>query len=176
MTYYVNSTEMPLSSKLQLEKSIPLLKKKYLYAADFAKADLKQLFAPQKFEKAFQLEAICFDHLLLLNEGNMKFTATALPYETQFSQLRSVVKIDNGTQPQWLTMGNFYANNVEIGRQDADFGNLLSYEKGKGLKISASTIPTITGQVRNAKPIMINNQKAYILARNNETVIVLGKN
>ncbi len=176
MTYYVNGTEMPLSSKLQLEKSIPLLKKKYLYAADFAKADLKQLFAPQKFEKAYQVEANCFDHQLLLNEGNMKFTATALPYETQFSQLKSVVKIDNGVQPQWLTMGNFYANNVEIGRQDADFGNLLSYEKGKGLKMSSSAIPPITGQVRNAKSVMINNQKAYILARNNETVIVLGKN
>lgn len=175
LTYYVNGTEMPLASKLQLEKSIPLLRKKYLYAADFAKADLKQLFAPQKFEKAYQLEANCFDHLLLINEGGMKFTATALPYETQFSQIRSVVKIETGAQPQWLAMGNFYANNVEIGRQDAGFGNLLSYEKGKGMKMSALAIPAIAGQVRNARPIIINNQKAYILARNNETVIVLGK-
>ncbi len=175
LTYFVNGTEMPLSSKMQLEKSIPLLRKKYLYAADFAKAELKQLFAPQKFEKAYQLEVNCFAHMLLINEGGMKFTATALPYETQFSQLRSVVKTENGAEPQWLTMGNFYANNVEIGRQDADFGNLLSYEKGKGMTISASSIPTITGQVRNARPITINNQKAYILARNNETVIVLSK-
>lgn len=175
MTYYVNGTEMPLASKLQLEKSIPMLRKKYLYAADFAKADLKQLFAPQKFEKAYQLEANCFDHLLLLNEGGMKFTASALPYETQFSQLRSIIRIENGQQPQWLVMGNFYANNVEIGRQDADFGNLLSYEKGKGMKMSSSAIPAITGQVRNAKPITINNRKAYIFARNNETVIVMGK-
>jgi enediyne biosynthesis protein E4 len=175
LTYYVNGTEMPLASKLQLEKSIPLLRKKYLYAADFAKADLKQLFAPQKFEKAYQLEANCFDHLLLLHDGGMKFTATALPYETQFSQIRSVLRIDDGAQPQWLTMGNFYANNVEIGRQDADFGTLLSYEKGKGMKISVSAMPVITGQVRNAKPITINNQRAYIIARNNETVIVLNK-
>ncbi|HCL06887.1 MAG TPA: hypothetical protein DHW64_13440 [Chitinophagaceae bacterium] len=175
LTYYVNGTEMPLASKLQLEKSIPLLRKKYLYAADFAKADLKQLFAPQKFEKAYQLEANCFDHLLLLHDGGMKFTATALPYETQFSQIRSVLRIDDGAQPQWLTMGNFYANNVEIGRQDADFGTLLSYEKGKGMKISVSAMPVITGQVRNAKPITINNQRAYIIARNNETAIVLRK-
>ncbi len=103
----------------------------------------------------------------------MKFTATALPYETQFSQIRSVLRIDDGAQPQWLTMGNFYANNVEIGRQDADFGTLLSYEKGKGMKISVSAMPVITGQVRNAKPITINNQRAYIIARNNETAIVL---
>jgi hypothetical protein len=175
LTYYVNNTEMPLASKLQLEKSIPLIRKKYLYAADFAKADLKQLFAPQKFEKAYQLEANCFDHLLLTNEGGMKFTTTALPYETQFSQLRSVLRIEKDNQPEWLVMGNFYANNVEIGRQDADFGNLLSYEKRKGMKISNTSIPVITGQVRNAKPIIINNQKAYILARNNETVIVLSK-
>lgn len=175
LTYYVNGTEMPLASKLQLEKSIPLLRKKYLYAANFAKADLKQLFAPQKFEKAYQLEANCFDHLLLTNEGGMKFTASKLPYETQFSQLRSMLRIETGKQPQWLTMGNFYANNIEIGRQDADFGNILLYEKGKGLVLAPSTLPYISGQVRNAKPITINNKKAYIIAKNNEAVTVLSK-
>lgn len=175
LTYYVNGSEMPLASKLQLEKSIPLLRKKYLYAADFAKADLKQLFAPQKFEKAYQLEANCFEHVLLTNEGGMKFTASALPFETQLSQLRSMLRIEKDGQPQWLAMGNFYSNNVEIGRQDADFANLLSYEKGKGMKIAGLGMPAIAGQVRNAKSITIKNQKAYILARNNETVIVLGK-
>lgn len=175
LTYYVNGSEMPLASKLQLEKSIPLLRKKYLYAADFAKADLKQLFAPQKFEKAYQLEANCFEHVLLTNEGGMKFTASALPFETQLSQLRSLLRIEKDGQPQWLAMGNFYSNNVEIGRQDADFANLLSYEKGKGMKIAGLGMPAIAGQVRNAKSITIKNQKAYILARNNETVIVLGK-
>lgn len=175
LTYFVNGTETPLSSKLQLEKSIPLLRKKYLYAADFAKAELKQLFAPQKFEKAYQLEANCFEHVLLTNEGDMKFTSSPLPLETQLSQLRSMLRIENEGQPQWLTMGNFYSNNIEIGRQDADFANLLSYEKGKGMKIAGLGMPAITGQVRNAKSITINNQKAYILARNNESVIVLAQ-
>lgn len=175
LTYYVNGTEMPLASKLQLEKSIPLLRKKYLYAADFAKADLKQLFAPQKFEKSYQLEANCFEHLLLINEGGMKFTSSALPYETQFSQLRSMIQVEKNGQKQWLAMGNFYANNVEIGRQDADFVNMLSYEKNTGLQLTANALPAITGQVRNARQIIINNQKAYILARNNDSVIILGK-
>lgn len=173
MTYFVNGTEMPLSSKLQLEKSIPVLRKKYLYAADFAKAELKQLFAPQKFEKAYQLETNCFEHLLLLNEGDLKFSAQALPQETQFSQLRAVIKMENNGSPYWLTMGNYYENNVEIGRQDADFSTILQYVKGKGLVASTAKSPLITGQVRKAQPILIRKSKAFILARNNDAVVVL---
>ena len=175
MTYFVNGTEMPLASKLQLEKSIPLLRKKYLYAADFAKAELKQLFAPQKFEKAYQLQANCFDHLLLLNEGGLKFTATALPYETQFSQIRSIQRVESKEGPMWLAAGNFYSNNIEIGRQDADFSSLLQYVKGKGMVIAPVKPLQITGQVRNMRAVVINRKQAYILARNNDKVIVLGK-
>jgi len=175
LTYFVNGTEMPLASKLQLEKSIPLLRKKYLYAADFAKADLKQLFAPQKFEKAYQLEANCFDHLLLLNEGGLQFSASSLPAETQLSQLRAVQKVEGAKEPVWLAMGNFYGNNVEIGRQDADFSSILKYVKGKGMVLAPEQPLQITGQVRNIRPITINNQRAYIIARNNNTVIVLNK-
>lgn len=175
MTYYVNGTEIPLASKLQLEKSIPALRKKFLYAADFATASLKELFAPQKFEKAYQLEANCFEHVFLLNEGNMKFSEMALPFETQFSQIRAIQKIENGKTPFWLLMGNFYSNNVEIGRQDADFGNILQYQKGKGMMKTNIQLPVIKGQVRNSKPVTINGKQAYIIARNNESVIVLRK-
>jgi len=176
MTYFVSGKEIPLASKLQLEKSIPAIRKKFLYAADFAKADLKELFTLQKFEKAFQLEANNFDHLLLINNGDLTFNGTPLPFETQLSQIRSIQKIQTEQGVYWLTFGNFYGNNVEIGRQDADFGNILQYQKGKGMVLANLDPVRIKGQVRNIRPIMIGGKQSYILARNNETAVVLGRN
>ena len=176
MTYYVNGKEIPFVSKMILEKSIPAIRKKYLDAADFAKAELKELFAPQKFEKAFQLEANCFDHMLLINDGNGSFTASPLPNETQFSQIRAIQKIISPNGIQWMTFGNFYSNNVEIGRQDADFGNILQYQKGKGMLMSPKQSARVKGQVRNIRSITIAGKQAYILARNNDTMLVLGEN
>ena len=176
MTYYVNGKEIPFVSKMILEKSIPAIRKKYLYAADFGKAELKELFAPQKFEKAFQLEANCFDHMLLINEGNGSFTASPLPNETQFSQLRAIQKIMSPSGTQWMTFGNFYSNNVEIGRQDADFGNILEYQKGKGMLMSPKQPVCVKGQIRNIRSIIIAGKQAYLLARNDDTMVVLGEN
>src|SRR5690606_40893880 len=45
LTYYVQGKEIPFASKDELQKQMPLLKNKYLYAADFAKATLTDIFS-----------------------------------------------------------------------------------------------------------------------------------
>ena len=44
LTYYLDGRELPFANKDELEKQMPNLKKKYLYAEDFAKAPLKIFF------------------------------------------------------------------------------------------------------------------------------------
>ena len=44
LTYYVNGEEIPFATKQELEKQMPFLKKKFLYAEDFAKSSLTSLF------------------------------------------------------------------------------------------------------------------------------------
>jgi hypothetical protein len=69
--------------------------------------------------------------------------------------------------------GNYYFNNVEIGRQDADFGMLLSVEKGK-MKGSFPTVE-INGQVRKVLPIKIRGKLAYVLAKNNAAIQIISE-
>ncbi|MBA2499445.1 MAG: hypothetical protein H0V30_06940 [Chitinophagaceae bacterium] len=81
-----------------------------------------------------------------------------------------VVNVNNDDLPDILLMGNYYENNIEMGRYDADFGSIL-VNKGKG-EFSYENINglTIKGPVRNIGKINLSGREAFILAKNNDSV------
>ncbi len=175
LTYYVNGQEIPFATKQELEKQLPILKKKFLYAEDFAKSSLNSLLGADKIDRSEKLTANFFSNALLMNKGDLQFETTPLPFEAQLSSYKdaTIVNANNDSLPDILMMGNYYDNGIEIGRQDADFGTIL-VNKGQG-KFIAETLNgiAIKGQVRHIKPIQINSQKAFVLARNNDSTMVI---
>lgn len=175
LTYYLAGKEIPFANKMELEKQMPVLKKKFLYAEDFAKASLPELFSSEKLEAATKYSADYFSNAILINNGNDGFETRALPAEAQFTSFKDavVVNANNDNLPDILLMGNFYNCNIEMGRYDADFGTLL-INKGKG---DFTTHPinglAVKGQVRRISPVLISKQPAFILARNNDSAMVI---
>ncbi len=175
LTYFLKGKEIPLSGKNQLEKSMPYLKKKFLYAADFAKASLADIFGKAKLDRSVKLTANWFANSVLLNDGHMNFTLRALPFETQLSTLRTAIPVTdaNGKMAGTLLAGNYYPNTMEIGRQDADWGSFLQYAGNGRFRSSLLNGVTISGEVRNSSSIRIGNRNAIILARNHAPVMVI---
>jgi hypothetical protein len=175
MTYYVKGKEIPFASKIQLEKKMPYLKKKFLYAADFAKADINDLFGKNKIGQAIKLSVDCFENTVFINDGNMNFSANALPFPFQLSTFKAAATIQTYKDSEMVTllMGNFYANNVELGRQDADLGSVLISKGDNTFGFSTLNGMTITGEVRKIQRISIGKRLAFILARNNNTLQVI---
>lgn len=187
ITYYLNGKEMPFASKIQLEKSLPVLKKKFLYAEDFAKASLDQLFDTEKLNKSLQLKATQFANIILMNRGKGKFEPIEMPSNAQLSNYRAVIPFKSQVQGQsyaqkqnqspkinsFLLLGNFGYNNIEIGRQDADFGTVLEWNKQGNPQAKAMKNLIIAGEVRNAAPIKIGKAQCWILAKNNAAMQVL---
>jgi hypothetical protein len=175
LTYYLDGREIPFANKDELQKQIPLLKKKFLYAADFAKASIEEIFSKEKLENAEVVTANYFSNAVLINDGKMNFSLQALPWQAQLSALRDaiVVNANNDSLPDVLVAGNYYNSNIQMGRYDADFGTIL-LNKGKG-NFSAENINglQIKGEVRHIRKIMINKKEAFILARNNESTLVI---
>lgn len=175
LTYYLAGKEIPFANKAELEKQIPLLKKKFLYAADFASASLADLFDADKLKNASVMSADYFSNAVLINNGKMEFEIKALPWQTQLSSFKCAVPVNlnNDDLPDLLLMGNFYENNIEMGRYDADFGSMLinkgngefAYEKINGL--------TIKGAVRRIGKINSAGKEAFILAKNNDSLQVI---
>ena len=175
LTYYLGRKEIPFANKAELEKQMPILKKKFLYAEDFAKASLRELFTSEKLNQAEVQTADYFANALLINNGNLQFETKALPAEAQLTQFKDAIEINanNDNLPDILLMGNYYENNIEMGRYDADYGTIL-INKGKGL-FTCQTLNglALKGQVRHIRKINISNEEAYILARNNDSAMVI---
>jgi hypothetical protein len=175
LTYYLDDHEIPFANKDELQKQIPIIKKKFLYAKDFAKANLDEIFSEEKLKNADVLTADYFANSVLINHGNLNFITMPLPWLAQLSPYKDgiIVNANNDSLPDILLVGNFYENNIQMGRNDADFGTIL-VNKGNGqFECESINGLQIEGQVRHIKKINIGKQEAYILARNNDSLMVI---
>lgn len=175
LTYYLNGRELPFANKEELEKKMPILKKRFLYAEDFAKATLPELLTKEKLKTASTLTANYFSNAVLINNGNLNFTTKALPWEAQLSPYRDAIVVDanDDSLPDILLVGNFYENNIQMGRYDADFGTIL-VNKGKGeFTVESINGLQIKGQVRHIHEINIAKKQAFVLAKNNDSAMVI---
>ena len=177
MSFYMQGKEVAFTDLSDLQKRIPMLKKKFLYATDFAKATLPEIFGKEKLKAAKLYTANYFDNAILINKGNLQFETISLPDLAQLTPYKTaqIVDANKDNLPDVLMYGNFYGNNVQLGRYDADFGKLL-INKGSG-QFEPRNVDGVQmkGEVRQMLPILIKNtkEKTFVLGRNNETVRVI---
>jgi hypothetical protein len=175
ITYFLGGKEIPWASKAELEKQMPMLKKKFLFAEEFAKASLQDLFTEKKLSSSTLFTADFFSNAVLINKGNFQFETQALPWNAQLTPFKDavVVQANGDSLPDIFLVGNFYENNIEMGRYDADFGTLM-LNKGNGvLEVSAMDSFAVPGQVRHINAVKIGGKDAFIMARNNDSAMVI---
>jgi len=136
---------------------------------------LEGIFSKEKLQGSQLLTANYFSNAVLINHGNMNFTTEALPWEAQLSSMRDAMVIDaNGDNlPDILLTGNYYDNNIQMGRYDADYGTVLVNEGSGKFRTENINGLQIKGQVRHIKSINIDHQPAFILAKNNDSTIII---
>jgi hypothetical protein len=175
LTYYVGGKQIPFANKAELERQMPPLKKKFLYAEDLSRASLDDLFGRDKLKDAQVLTADYFSNSILINKGNLTFEAKPLPAEAQFTSYKDAVVVNaNGDEkPDILLVGNYYDNNIEMGRYDADFGTLLINNGNGNFTCQVLNGLSIKGQVRHVLPLAIGVQKTYVLAKNDDSTMVV---
>jgi hypothetical protein len=175
ITYFVGGKEICFAVKSDLERQMPQLKKKYLYAEDFAKASLEEIFTKEKLAGARKWTASESRSMLFINNGEQKFTPVPLPWQAQLSPLRSAVATDINQDGfvDLVMAGNFYENNVQLGRSDADFGSILINNGAS--KFVYQMIPgmTIKGQVRK---LVDENDKIWVIKNSDMSTIISSNN
>jgi len=176
LTYHLDNKELPFTSISDLEKQLPVLKKKFLYAKDFANASLKEIFGADKLKKADIFSAHYFSNAVLINDGKMNFEVLPLPWEAQLTayETATILDINNDTLPDILLGGNYYSNNIQLGRYDADFGSVL-INRGKGnFKYEELNGIEIKGEIRHLQRIRLATiGDAFIVAKNNDNLKVI---
>lgn len=175
LTYYLNGKEIPFSSKAEMERQLPMLRKKFNYAKDFAKATLEDIVSSDKLSAATHFSADYFGNCILMNKGALKFEVVDLPWEAQLSSFRDVVVVNanNDGKPDIMLVGNYYENSIDMGRYDADYGSLLINEGSGRFGYQQLNGVVLQGQSRKITKLNVSGNDAYIIARNNDSAKVL---
>lgn len=175
LTYYLNGKEIPFANKAEMDRQLPVMRKRFLYAKDFAKASLEDIVTRDKLASAELLSANYFSNCVLMNKGNMNFEVMPLPWEAQLTSFRDavVVHANDDNLPDIMLVGNYYENNIEMGRYDADYGSLLLNDGNGGFTYAELKGLAIKGQSRNVEKILIGNRESYIVAKNNDSAVVI---
>jgi enediyne biosynthesis protein E4 len=161
---------------MEMERQIPFLRKKFLYAADFAKASLSDILPSDKLDHSELLYADEFSNSILINKGSLKFELQPLPWNAQLTSYRDAVVVDANDDklPDVFLAGNYYENNIEMGRYDADLGTLLINTGKSNFTAEQIRGVTLKGQLRRIKNITVAGRPAFLLANNNDTLRVIG--
>jgi hypothetical protein len=174
ITYYLKGQEIPFANKAELEKQMPGLKKKFLYAEDFAKAEIDQIIERAKLNSSKVYAAETFSNVLLINEGKMKFTLQPLPAEAQFTAYKDALinDVDGDGWKDILPVGNYYGDAIAMGRNDADMGTLLVNRKGELHAVNTLGL-IIRNESRKIRPIRMGDKKGFVIARNSDRAMLV---
>ncbi len=175
MAYNIDGKEYPFLPKDELEQALPVLKKAYLTYGEVAGQTVQFIFS-DLFKDYIELNAQTMSSSYFLNDGKGNFIKKDLPDELQMAPVFSFVPYTSGPS-SYLAAGNFYGVLPYEGRYDALQPTLFSFNKQtSGMKYIAN-LPTINGEVRDAKWVnYAGGNKVLILARNNNELIFLKSN
>jgi hypothetical protein len=171
--YTEDGKSYPMVLKADLQKRLPMIKKKFVKFSDYAGKGITDVFSPEQLKEATVKRVYTTHTSLLINKGDFTFSWQTLPVQAQFSPIYAIQTIDynqDGITDILLT-GNFFDVLPEIGRYDANYGLVL---EGKGKLQFTPVMPKesgffVKGQVRNMSIIKgAGNQQLLILAKNND--------
>lgn len=175
LTTYQSRVEALFPTKMEMEKQMPVIRKKYIYATEFAKASLADLVGAEKLEKSQILTADYFQNAVLVNDGKGNFSLKPLPFKAQWTPFYDAQIVDaNGDKlPDVLLMGNFYDCNIQMGRYDADYGTVLINKGNCNFQPEPLNGLQVRGQVKRLKNIRLKSGTAVVAARNDDKLMVI---
>jgi hypothetical protein len=169
LTYSIDHKDYTFLGKGDIEKQVPLIKKKFLYYHDFAGKTVQEVFGDSLDKKP--LTATCFTSGVFYNKGKGNFGFKAMPSSMQVSPLFGFATL-SGKSEGILAGGNFSGVVPFEGRYDADYGDVLLMDKDKNFKYISpvSSGFLLRGEVRDIKAIKTANGIIYAVAFNNKQI------
>lgn len=175
LTYYLDGKEYPFATFAELTKQLPPLKKKYLYSKDLARANLTDIFGDKKLAKAKVLQVEEARHLFLENVGDGTYTKHLLPDRLQLSTVNDFcpIDLDGDGKEELVVGGNFYRNNIEMGRYDANQGHVLEFLNDGTMSVKPLGDIRLEGVVQRILKIPVGGEPQLLIVKNDGPVQLL---
>ena len=177
LTHVIGGLEYPFYTRDEMTKQLPSLKKKYLSYGKFAKAEFKDFFPKETIRNSQKYSATMFESVYIENLGNFVFKYKSLPKQIQFSTANAfeIRDFNNDNNLDVLVGGNFFRSNIQMGRYDANFGELLLGDgRGNFKCVGRSTVGiSLRGQISKVLPISIGKNRYELVIVNDDSVKLL---
>ena len=125
--------EYPVHTRDDIAKQMISFRSKYRDYKSYATTPFQKMLTPEEMKGALKLQANDFANSYIRNDGDGKFTLSALPPATQYSCLNGMLAedFDGDGNLDLLAVGNDYGTETSVGRYDACNGLYLKGD-GKG--------------------------------------------
>lgn len=165
--YRENGNYFPVLDLDDLFAQVPLLKKKYTYYEEFAKASVTDLFGQSAIAESDKYELDELRSMVYLKE-DAGFKPVPLPNEIQYSSVFAMHgEIENG-KGRFYFGGNTFKMKPQLGRSDGSMGWAVAVKGEAGSELSFSQCKPlfIEGQIRSIQRL----GKKLIFGINDEAV------
>ena len=167
LTYFIKNKEIPFHSKKELQKQMPLIKKKFVYAEDFAKANINEIFPNKKMKNCLRVNT--FANSIYWNQGG-DYVREDLPARAQWTSLYAAHTVRFGKENYVILMGNYDDANVQMGAYNGERALLLSSDTNRKLSIRPlQNFPSVS-QVKDIQGVKIQGVEYLAIAQNNDTL------
>ena len=178
--YKTDGKAYPYYMKGEMEKEIPLLKKKFLQFKTYAGKEINELFTADQLAKATVLSVNETRSSVFINDGKGHFTIQPLPVEAQLSPVFATLVSDlngDGINDIFLA-GNFFGLKPQTGRLDASYGTLLLGDDQHQFTYMTPKKSGIflRGEVRDAAILKLKKgNPVLVISRNNDKLQIFRK-
>ena len=167
-TRTIDGKDIPIPLKSELAKQIPMIKKKNLSYADYAKKSIQELFSQEIINNSILRKATTQESMVAINKGNGKFDVQVLPKEVQFSSVNSICVYDINKDGilDLILGGNEYDFKPQFGRLDSNYGSVLLGNKNGTYTWTPYNKSGffIKGEVKHVQKINNKNKTISIIA------------
>ena len=180
LTRTIDNRDMPVFLKRDVTEQFPALKKENLHHKDYAGKSVQDLFGQAVMKEATMKPFNFCSSIIAYSLGNGRYKIERLPARTQFSTTNAICATDLNYdgKPDLLMGGNNYNFQPQFGRLDASYGDVL-INAGNGKFLPASPTQSglsITGEVKDIKPLKVNGRNLFVITRNNEQPLMFELN
>lgn len=171
-TYHRDGKDYPMHPRHDMVRQMIHLKRKFLTYADYAGKTITEVLDEDLVAKAKILKSYLSETVVLINQGNGKFTKSSLPLEAQYTTMKAieVFDLDQDGNLDILMAGNFYEVKPELGKFDSSRGVVLKGDGKGGFKVlpASESGLLIPGQTRHLKILNQSLSTPLIMAVRND--------
>ena len=175
INYYIQGKSYPLATRDELLDQVGTLKKKFIKYEDYAGATMQDIAGKGQMESASEFNAYTLKSSWLENIDGTQFSLHPLPELAQLSAINGFVYDDftGDGEKEVIAAGNFFPYKPQLGRSDASFGVMLTYDGKVAAGHSAHSGLWLGGDIRDIHVLNFRSGvKRVLVSRNDDRASV----